>query len=142
PVRARICVEHARIRRLVERGRTDEKRKQGDRQDQSGANDKVAPGQIRPKWLARLFQEVLIFLAIGFRVNRFTGGWRFRNTVAQDEPDMQADKGKHNARNYENVNGKKPAQGGAADRVASQDKVRQSSADPWNATGLFSRYHY
>jgi len=55
---------------------------------------------------------------------------------------MQADQGEHDCGNNEDVDGKKAAQGGAADRVASQNKARQRIADQRNAAGLFGRYHY
>ena len=55
---------------------------------------------------------------------------------------MQADEGKHDGGNDEDVDGKKAAQGGAADSVPSQNEARQPIADQGNATGLFGRYDY
>src|SRR5205814_6493698 len=95
-----------------------------------------------PKWPSAFFKEFLIFFTIGFRVNHFPGGRRLRNSVTEDKPEMQADEGKHDGGNDEDVDRKKAAQGGASNRGASQNKARQPIADQGNATGLFGRYYY
>ena len=77
--------------------------------------------------------------AVGFGINRFAGFGRLGNSVAQNQPKMQPDKGKNERGHDENVNRKKPGQGRAADGVAAQSKMRQPFADERHAPGLFRR---
>ena len=120
-------------------GRARNQRQRRDDHDHYDAKNHIAPGRVRPERPSFFFNQFLVFLAVGFGINRFAGFGRLGNAVAQDEPKVQPDKSKNEAGHDENVNRKKPGKGCATDGVAAQNKMREPLADERRAPGLFRR---
>src|SRR6266550_3372866 len=88
PIRSRIGGQYAWVRRLIQRRRSDEECGDSDRDDQNGGDNHIAPGQVRPKWLATLFEQFFVFRAVRCRVDWFTCNRRLRDSVAKNKPQM------------------------------------------------------
>src|SRR5882724_9820469 len=88
PIRSWIGGQYARVRRPIQRRRSDEECGNGNRDDQKGGDNHIAPGQVWPKWLATLLEQLFIFRAVRCRVYWFTCNGRLRDSVAKNEPHM------------------------------------------------------
>src|SRR6266704_1008468 len=93
------------------------------------------------KRLTTLLEQLFVFGTVGRRIDWFACNRRLRDSVPKNQPDMQADKGKHDSRKDENMDGKEPTKCRAANGVATQDEARHPVADNRNAPGLLRRDH-
>src|SRR4030095_13685309 len=100
-----------------------------------------APGQVGPKGLTALFEQLFIFSAIGFWIDRFARNRGLRDTMAHTQPEMQADKGKHYPRENENMDCEEATKRGAADAGSAEDNLRQPIANQRHPACLFGRDH-
>src|SRR5260370_10999172 len=88
PIRSWIGGQYARIRRLIQHRRSDEECSDRDRDDQNGGDNHIAPGQVRPKWLATFLEQLFVFGAVRCRVDWLSGNRRLRDSMAKNEPQM------------------------------------------------------
>src|SRR5882757_9401559 len=88
PIRSWIGRQYARIRRPIQRRRSDEECGDSDRDDQARDDNHISPCQVRPKGLATLLEQFFIFRAVRCRIDRFACNRRLRDSVAKDEPHM------------------------------------------------------
>src|SRR6266853_267955 len=129
PVRPRVGIEDAGVRRGVELWRPDKGRKQGDHHEHPGTENEIPPGAFGPEWTPGLVHPFFIFGSIGCRIDYHTRNRRLGDAVAQHQHEMYADEKEYERGHDENMDGEKAAQRCATDRRSTEDKLRQKIAD-------------
>ena len=137
-----VGCQYARIRRLIQSWRPDEECGERDRDDQKRGDNHIAPGEVRPKWLATLLEQLFVFGAVRCRVHWLACNRRLGDSVPKNEPEMQPDKGKHDSRQNENMDGEEATKRRAADSITTKDEARHPVADNRNTPRLLRRDHH
>ena len=136
PIGAGIGDHHRWVRRLAERGSTEDRREQHDAGDRDRRHDGVAPGGIGPERDASC-EQLAVTRAIAGAVHALPRDRRLRDAALDDEVQVYAEEPEDRRRDQENVRRVEARERRAADVRSCNDQRHKPTADHGRLRCLF-----